>query len=319
MGLTEVERYWFDTQGMVVIPRVLSHAQVQACTAALEANRDSVSYTPLSEDGRGWVVPPPLAGASGRPGRSQLSRCMELPAPWCRTFREIFLHPKVLGCMQDTIGNGFRGTEGRILMQQRGGEGHALHGGGTSRSATEEHTTLTLGGNMSLFQNGELWNSVMSVQFALSPCGEGDGGFCAIPGPTAIPKPRRAQGWLSGWPFAGSHKSNYECPAELRDCAIAAPGMVQPVLAPGDMLLFTEASPPLLVRCQLLALTTGVWVQALTHGTLPWTAAHERRTLFYRYVTAGRGGGTAIPKPEEREAFLAAEGPTNAQSLKQQS
>ena len=61
VGLTEVERYWFDTQGMVVIPRVLSHAQVQACTAALEANRDSVSYTPLSEDGRGWVVPPPLA------------------------------------------------------------------------------------------------------------------------------------------------------------------------------------------------------------------------------------------------------------------
>ena len=95
--------------------------------------------------------------------------------------------------------------------------------------------------------------------------------------------------------------------------------MVQPVLAPGDMLLFTEASPPLLVRCQLLALTTGVWVQALTHGTLPWTAAHERRTLFYRYVTAGRGGGTAIPKPEEREAFLAAEGSINAPSLKQQS
>ena len=75
----------------------------------------------------------------------------------------------------------------------------------------------------------------------------------------------------------------------------------------------------MLVRCQLLALTTGVWVQALTHGTLPWTAAHERRTLFYRYVTAGRGGGTAIPKPEEREAFLAAEGSTNAPSLKQQS
>ena len=65
---------------------------------ALEANRDSVSYTPLSEDGRGWVVPPPLAGASGRPGRSQLSRCMELPAPWCRTFREIFLHLQVIHC-----------------------------------------------------------------------------------------------------------------------------------------------------------------------------------------------------------------------------
>ena len=287
VGLTEVERYWFDTQGMVVIPRVLSDAQVQACTAALEANRDSVSYTPLSEDGRGWVVPPPLAGASGRPGRSQLSRCMELPAPWCRTFREIFLHPKVLGCMQDMIGNGFRGTEGRILMQTQGGEGHALHGGGTSRSATEEHTTLTLGGNMSLFQNGELWNSVMSVQFALAPCGEGDGGFCAIPGPTeAIPKPRRAQDWLTGWLLAGSHKSNYECPAELRDCAIAAPGMVQPVLAPGDMLLFTEASLPLLVRCQL-ALTAG----AVGSGADARNAAMDSCARASHSVLPVRDGG----------------------------
>jgi ectoine hydroxylase-related dioxygenase (phytanoyl-CoA dioxygenase family) len=81
-------------------------------------------------------------------------------------------------------------------------------------------STLTLGGNMFLYQNGEMWNSVMSVQYALTPIGPNDGGFCCIP---------------------GSHKSNFECPAELRDCAVEMPGLIQPVLAPGDMLLFTEA------------------------------------------------------------------------------
>jgi len=63
---------------------------------------------------------------------------MHLPEPHGQPFRDIFLLDKALGCMQDLIGNGFKGTEGRILMQQEGGEGHALHGGGTTRSAGED-------------------------------------------------------------------------------------------------------------------------------------------------------------------------------------
>ena len=27
-----------------------------------------------------------------------------------------------------------------------------------------------------------------------------------------------------------------------------------------------------------------IFTEALTHGTLPWTADHERRALFYRYT-----------------------------------
>ena len=119
---------------------------------------------------------------------------------------------------------------------------------------------------MSLHQNGQLWNSIMSVQFALADVAPGDGGFCCIP---------------------GSHKSNFECPAALRDCAVDMPGLVQPVFTAGAMLLFTEA---------------------LTHGTLPWAAPHERRALFYRYVTAGRGG-TEIPwGAGERETFVVGAG-----------
>ena len=38
--------------------------------------------------------------------------------------------------------------------------------------------------------------------------------------------------------------------------------MVQPPLAAGDLLIFTEA---------------------LIHGTMPWTAAHERCALLYKY------------------------------------
>eukprot|EP01052_Picozoa_sp_SAG31_P007373 SAG31_NODE_351_length_17237_cov_7.010445_17_plen_290_part_00 len=205
LGLTDSERYFFDTQGFVVIPGVLAREQVNACNAALERNRDLIEYTPLSEDGRGWVVPEPLAGTSlTRPGRSQLSNVMQLAPPHRQIFREIFVLDKVLGCMQDLLGLGFRGTDGRILLTASGAEGHALHSGGTTRDADEEASTLGLGGHMYLCQNGRIWNTMMSVQFALSDVRLGDGGFAALP---------------------GSHKSNFECPWPVRNCA---PGALMP-------------------------------------------------------------------------------------------
>ncbi len=60
----------------------------------------------------------------------------------------------------------------------------------------------------------------------------------------------------------GSHKSNLPLPNEWRDlekplaCVQAIAGKA------GTAIIFTEA---------------------LTHGTLPWTGQHERRTLFYKY------------------------------------
>ena len=172
--------------------------------------------------------------------------------------------------------------------------GHALHSGGTTRDADEEASTLTLGGNMSLCHNGAnlpviltaveigltslgcdcdragvLWNTVMSCQYALSDVPPGAGGFCCI---------------------SGSHKANFECPWPVRNCQNSAEmldrrQLTQPVMAAGDCLLFTES---------------------LTHGTLPWTAEHERRTLFYRYMSRERGG-LEIPAPgAERDAFIAA-------------
>ena len=48
--------------------------------------------------------------------------------------------------------------------------------------------------------------------------------------------------------------------AQLR--APDAPYVLQPAVAAGDVLIFTEA---------------------LVHGTMPWTAEHERRALLYKY------------------------------------
>lgn len=60
----------------------------------------------------------------------------------------------------------------------------------------------------------------------------------------------------------GSHKSNYRYPDEWRDLQHPPP-FVQAVTGPaGSAVIFTEA---------------------LTHGTLPWRGADERRTLFLKF------------------------------------
>jgi ectoine hydroxylase-related dioxygenase (phytanoyl-CoA dioxygenase family) len=70
----------------------------------------------------------------------------------------------------------------------------------------------------------------------------------------------------------GSHKSNFPPPDELRHYEGMTDIVQQPVVKKGDIIVFTEAA---------------------LHGTLPWTADHQRRAVLFRYSPAtmayGRG------------------------------
>ena len=61
----------------------------------------------------------------------------------------------------------------------------------------------------------------------------------------------------------GSHKSNFACPPSFASLEKTGPWLRCVQQKAGSAIIFTEA---------------------LTHGTLPWTANHERRVLFYRYT-----------------------------------
>ncbi|MEZ4868301.1 MAG: phytanoyl-CoA dioxygenase family protein [Caldilineaceae bacterium] len=63
----------------------------------------------------------------------------------------------------------------------------------------------------------------------------------------------------------GSHKANYPCPPEIREAHIDSGCVVIPAARAGSVVIFTEA---------------------LTHGTAPWTAHHQRRSLLYKYSPA---------------------------------
>jgi ectoine hydroxylase-related dioxygenase (phytanoyl-CoA dioxygenase family) len=81
------------------------------------------------------------------------------------------------------------------------------------------------------------------IAYNLAPVKSGDGGFACIP---------------------GSHKSNFlrNLPDDVRRFKRQVHYVVQPEVEVGDVVFFTEA---------------------LIHGTMPWTAEGERRSLLYKY------------------------------------
>jgi hypothetical protein len=93
------------------------------------------------------------------------------------------------------------------------------------------------------YHNGMMRNGLTVFTYCLSHAGPGDGGFGCIP---------------------GSHKSNFitQIPDEVRAYERAAHYVRQVEVEAGDVILFTEA---------------------LVHGTMTWTAGHERRSLLYKY------------------------------------
>ena len=79
---------------------------------------------------------------------------------------------------------------------------------------------------------------------------------------------------------AGSHKANLDCPDSMRKWELYREYVTEINADAGDAVIFTEAC---------------------THGTLPWTADHQRRAILYKYNTghmAWSGGGLGGPAPD---------------------
>ena len=78
----------------------------------------------------------------------------------------------------------------------------------------------------------------------------------------------------------GSHKSQFRCPNGIRTVEDDGDLVIQPEMKAGDVLFFAETA---------------------THGTMPWTAKHQRRSILYKY--ASRSAARAVGRyftPEER-------------------
>jgi hypothetical protein len=225
--MDEYEKYLFDLNGYLVLEDVLIPEEVAACNEAIDHNPAGVTKRPDHRFRSG--------GSEALKGevRRDLTGMLAWPKPWCLPFRTLLSHPRIMGCMRELLGDGFRLDSLMGILMSKGTEGFTLHGGGTKRNSFVHFYG---------FVNGRMRGGLTVASWALTDSCPGDGGFACIP---------------------GSHKANYPLPRDVarleRDL-----GVVRhvPVKA-GSVIIFTEA---------------------LTHGTLPWKADHERRAALFRYT-----------------------------------
>ncbi len=225
--MDEYEKYTFDLNGYLVVENILTPEEIAACNGAINQNADRIRERSEEQS---------LSGGSGalkgKQGRGDLGGMLTWPQPWCRPFRDLLAHPRIVPYLLELLRDGFRLDHLYGIIMRGGTEGHTLHGAGTTDDLTHFYQ----------FHNGRMRCGLTVVAWALTDCGPGDGGFACIP---------------------GSHKSNYPAPRDVvrleKDI-----GVVKQVQAgAGSAVIFTEA---------------------LTHGTLPWKAGHERRSILYKYA-----------------------------------
>ena len=99
----------------------------------------------------------------------------------------------------------------------------------------------------------------------------------------------------------GSHRAFFSLPQDVRGFAtgdrfgpLTGGALVKPVpCRAGSLLIFTEAltRKQLWPACKSSAALRLSHARAAADGALPWRAAHQRRTLLYRYSSRGFDGG----------------------------
>ena len=152
---------------------------------------------------------------------------------WHQAFVDLMDHERVLPYLVELVGSRLRVDHDYCIFMRKNANRNALHGG-PWRYETDHWYR---------YHDGQMRNGLTVATWNLSDAGPDAGGFVCVP---------------------GSHKSNFlqHMPRDVARFERDVDWVVQPPMAAGDVLIFTEA---------------------LIHGTAEWRADHERRTLLYKY------------------------------------
>ncbi len=113
-------------------------------------------------------------------------------------------------------------------------------------------------------RDGQPYSGLTVAVWNLTPTGRAHGGFCCIP---------------------GSHRARYPRPSAVDEAAVSA-------TTPADL-------PPEVVVPDAPAGSVTVFTEALTHGTAPWVAEHQRRSLLNKYSPGHLSWANRYPDPPD--------------------
>jgi hypothetical protein len=203
--LTANERFRFDVQGFVVLSGVLSAQHVEMLNRAVDAHPEGLAWSTI-----GPGPSKTLAGSRRRQG-FRLDP-LQLPEPDAAPFRELVLNPVARRYLDTLLGRGWRlDSAPELIISDAGAEGMCLHGSGQRWFSPVSYYA---------YANDVIRCGMVTLEYALSPAGPGDGGFACIP---------------------GSHKANFACPPGVLKWEDDTDLVQQVPLESGDLVVFSEA------------------------------------------------------------------------------
>lgn len=231
--MREDERYLFDLNGYLVLHSVLSREELNALhDEVMNAGIDTV----LNEHGYLHAGFPEHYYDSGPAGGSEYRYVAQsYLLDWGPVTRSLVAHPGISDYIAALVGAAYRLDHAYGVFSRGKTAPHALHNGAVPFDPSQMYRCT----------GGEIFNSMIVVQFALTDVRPGEGGFCCIP---------------------GSHKAAFPLPSDLPlldELDGEWKSVVRHVpLRAGDVLIFTEA---------------------VTHGAMGWNGAGDRMALLYKY------------------------------------
>ncbi len=222
--MNDREKFLLDLQGFLVIQNFLTPREVQAINKAIDANQDKSVDDPNVETG---------GRMDDRNKRGQFSGMLTWEQPFCQPFRDLLAHPKLVPYLDTLFGRGWKLDHAPLILTSKAdAEGLRIHGATSYQFNGSAHYT---------YSNGTIRCGMTVFQYQLADINPGDGGLCVI---------------------SGSHKSNFQCPDDIRVWEGNQEVVYNVPVKAGDLVIFPEAT---------------------LHGTLPWKGKQERRSLLYRY------------------------------------
>ena len=147
--------------------------------------------------------------------RYDLGGMLSWPQPEAQPFRDLLVHPRLKGILEEVLGKGYRMDHMPDLMRmENGGDGQTLHGGGFER--------YDKGGMLEGYQfhAGKMFAGMVVVEWMLADEGPGDGGVAVV---------------------QGSHKSNFPAPTSLKMMDRWQSHVTEVHAKAGDVVIFCEA------------------------------------------------------------------------------
>lgn len=257
------EKFLFDVQGFLVVKGLLTSEEVDQLNRAVDANRDLVHVDSNQNIGASTTL-------RGTGKRMMLSDLLTLPNSSCEPFRSLLAHPRMVPYLNTMLGPGWKLDHApAIFMAEPGAEGLRLHG--ATAAASEIFDVNAVQSDHSEFA-GRAPDFARTYQYAN---GAMRCGLLAVE--FNLVSHNEGEGGFCAIP--GSHKANFKVPEAIQLWEEDREIVRNPAADAGDVIIFNEAT---------------------VHGTLPWTADHERRSVLYRYSPrylhyAGGYASTTLP------------------------